>query len=113
MTELVRYLLKQPGVQYVLSAKLSQDCLESYFGKQRMRGGYCDNPRVASFMYGAQSLRVQGSTAVNLKEEIVSMADQMRIQSMWMKHLFQNVEDYKKVRLYLLTVMVVIIIIIM
>ena len=32
---------------------------------------------------------------------------------MWMKHLFQNVEDYKKVRLYLLTVMVVIIIIIM
>ena len=67
MTELVRYLLKQPGVQYVLSAKLSQDCLESYFGKQRMRGGYCDNPSVASFMYGAQSLRVQGSTAVKPK----------------------------------------------
>ena len=63
-TELTRYLLQQPGVHYVLSAKLSQDSLESFFGKQRMRGGFCDNPNVATFLYGAQSLRVQGSTAV-------------------------------------------------
>lgn len=62
--ELARYLLKQPGVNFVLSAKLSQDPLESFFGKQRMRGGYCDNPNVATFLYGAQSLRVQGSTAI-------------------------------------------------
>ena len=62
--ELTRFLLKQSGVQYVLSAKLSQDPLESFFGKQRMRGGYSDNPTVSSFLYGAQSLRVQGSTAV-------------------------------------------------
>ena len=62
--ELARYLQKQPEVHYVLSAKLSQDSLESFFGKQRMRGGYCDNPNVATFLYGAQSLRVQGSTAV-------------------------------------------------
>ena len=48
----------------MLTAKLSQDSLESFFGKQRMRGGYCDNPNVATFLYGAQSLRVQGSTAV-------------------------------------------------
>ena len=60
----MRYLLQQPGVQYVLTAKLSQDSLESFFGKQRMRGGYSDNPNVATFLYGAQSLRVQGSTAV-------------------------------------------------
>lgn len=58
------YLLKQPGVNFVLGAKLSQDQLESFFGKQRMRGGYCDNPNVATFLYGAQSLRVQGSTAI-------------------------------------------------
>ena len=64
VTELVRYLLKQPGVQYVLTAKLSQDSLESFFGKQRMRGGYSDNPNVSTFLYGAQSLRVQGSVAV-------------------------------------------------
>ena len=62
--ELARYLLKQPGVNFVLSAKLSQDPLESFFGKQRMRGGYCDNPNVATFLYGAQSLRVQGKTAI-------------------------------------------------
>lgn len=64
VAELVRFLLRQPGVQYVLTAKLSQDSLESFFGKQRMRGGYSDNPNVTTFLYGAQSLRVQGSTAV-------------------------------------------------
>lgn len=62
--ELVRYLLKQPHVQYVLSAKLSQDCVESFFGKQRMRGGYCENPTVSTFINGTQSLRVQSSTAI-------------------------------------------------
>ena len=62
--ELVKYLLKQPHVVYVLSAKLSQDCVESFFGKQRMRGGYCENPNVSSFISGAQSLRVQSSTAI-------------------------------------------------
>ena len=64
VTKLVRYLLQQPGVQYVLTAKLSQDSLESFFGKQRMQGGYSDNPNVATFLYGAQSLRVQCSAAV-------------------------------------------------
>ena len=44
--------------------KLTQDSLKSFFGKQRMRGGYSDNPNVATFLYGAQSLRVQDSTAV-------------------------------------------------
>ena len=63
--ELAHYLLKQPGVHYVLSAKLSQDSLESFFEKQRMRGGYCDNPNVSTFLYGAQSLQVQGSTAIH------------------------------------------------
>ena len=63
-TELTRFLLKQPGVHYVLSAKLTQDSLESFFGKQRMRGGYCDIPNVSTFLYEAQSLRVQGSMAL-------------------------------------------------
>ena len=48
----------------MLSVKLSQDSLESFFGKQRMRGGYSDNPNVSTFLYGAQSLRVQGSASV-------------------------------------------------
>ena len=64
--ELTRYLLNQSGVHCVLSVKLSQDELEleSFFGKQRMKGGYCENPNVSSFLYGAQSLWVQGSTAL-------------------------------------------------
>ena len=62
--ELTEYLLEQPGVFYFLSEKLCQDPLESFFGKQRMRGGYCDNPNVQTFFKGTVSLRVQGSMAL-------------------------------------------------
>ena len=62
--ELTRYLLGLPGVNYFLSEKLCQDPLESFFGKQRMRGGYCDNPTVQAFLKGTVSLRVQGSMAL-------------------------------------------------
>lgn len=62
--ELTNYLLDQPGVFYFLSEKLCQDPLESFFGKQRMRGGHCDNPTVQAFLKGTMSLRVQGSMAV-------------------------------------------------
>jgi len=55
LVELAQYLLKQLGVNFVLSAKLSQDWLESFFSKQRIRGGYCDNLNVATLLYGAQS----------------------------------------------------------
>ena len=61
--ELVEYLLPIKGVYYVLSEKLCQDPLESFFGKQRMRGGYCDNPNVSAFLKGTVSLRVQDSMA--------------------------------------------------
>ena len=56
-------VLDLPGVQYFLSEKLCQDPLEGFFGKQRMRGGYSDNPSVDSFLKGTVSLRVQGSLA--------------------------------------------------
>ena len=62
--ELTQYLLGLPGVNYFLSEKLCQDPLESFFGKQRMRGGYCDNPTVQTFLKGTVSLRVQGSMAL-------------------------------------------------
>ena len=62
--ELSKYLLKLPGVHYLLSEKLCQDPLESFFGQQRMRGGSCSNPTVNDFIYGTSSLRVQGSTAL-------------------------------------------------
>ena len=62
--ELTRYLLGCDGVKFLLSERLSQDPLESFFGKQRMRGGYCDNPTVRGFLYGTSSLRVQSSSSM-------------------------------------------------
>ena len=62
--ELTRIVLDIPGVKYFLSEKLCQDPLESFFGKQRMRGGYSENPSVNTFLKGTVSLRVQGSVAV-------------------------------------------------
>ena len=63
LVELTRYVLQLPDVHYFLSVKLCQDPLESFFGKQRMRGGHCDNPTVQTFLCGTSSLRVQGSVA--------------------------------------------------
>ena len=63
--EITRYLLSLDDVRFVLSGKFCQDPLENFFGKQRMRGGYSDNPTVRSFTYGTSSLRVQGSVALN------------------------------------------------
>lgn len=63
--EVTRYLLRLDGVHFVLSGKFCQDPLENFFGKQRMRGGYSDNPTVKSFIYGTSSLRIQGSVALD------------------------------------------------
>ena len=60
--ELGKKLLGIPGVKAVFSERFNQDPLESFFGKQRQRG-YRDNPTVKDFIYGTQSLRVQGSLA--------------------------------------------------
>ena len=57
-------LLTIPGVQFILSEKLCQDPLESFFGKQRAAGGRCDNPTVCQFCYNTVSLRLQGSAAL-------------------------------------------------
>ena len=61
--ELGKKLLNTPGVKAVFSERFNQDPLESFFGKQRQRGGYRDNPTVKDFIYGTQSLRIQGSLA--------------------------------------------------
>lgn len=62
--EICQYLLGLDGVKFILSGKFSQDPLENFFGKQRMRGGYSDNPTVKSFIHATSSLRVQGSTTL-------------------------------------------------
>ena len=58
-------LLAIPGVQYILSEKLSQDPIERFFGKQRAAGGRSDNPTVQDFCNSTVSLRVQGSAALD------------------------------------------------
>ena len=64
MVELIPFLLNVKGVRYVLTEKFCQDPLESFFGKQRMKGGSNDNPNVATFLKNTSSLRIQGSVAM-------------------------------------------------
>ena len=53
-----------PGVTYLLSERFCQDPLESFFGKQRYKEGFGDNPSVQEFLNNTVSLRVQGSAAL-------------------------------------------------
>lgn len=62
--EVTEMLLSVPGVHFLLSEKFCQDPLESYFGKQRYKGGRSDNPSIKEFIDNAVSLRVQGSAAL-------------------------------------------------
>ena len=62
--ELSTMLFAVPGVQYILSEKLSQDPIERFFGKQRAAGGRNDNPTVQEFCSNTVSLRLQGSAAL-------------------------------------------------
>ena len=48
----------------VLSERFCQDPLESFFGKQRYKGGRNENPSVKEFLDNTVSLRVQGSSAL-------------------------------------------------
>ena len=64
--EITRYLTTLPDTtgQYFLSERISQDPLENYFGRVRARGGQCENPTAKDCLESAQSLRVQGSFAM-------------------------------------------------
>ena len=42
--ELSNVLFGIPGVEYILSEKFCQDSVESFFGKQRARGGRNETP---------------------------------------------------------------------
>ena len=65
IVDLIKYSLKNiAGVKYVLTGHHNQDCVESFFGQQRMQGGRCDNPTVKSFLDNTRGLRVQGSQAL-------------------------------------------------
>ena len=60
--EMTQYLLSQPGDKlFLLSERISQDPLENYFGKQRSRGGRCDNPCFKECLQNAVAIRAQRS----------------------------------------------------
>ena len=60
---MTKYLLSQPNSDglFLLSERVSQDPLENYFGKQRARGGRCDNPTVKECIKNAVAIRAQRS----------------------------------------------------
>ena len=59
-----RYLLSQKPGLFLLSERLNQDPLESFFGQQRARGGRSDNPNVKTFLHNAQAIRIQRTMAI-------------------------------------------------
>ncbi len=48
--DMAKYLLSKNDGLFLLSEKLNQDPLESYFGKQRARCGRSDNPNSRTFL---------------------------------------------------------------
>jgi len=58
--EATKFLL-QNGMQYVLTEKFNQDCLEEHFGRQRSLGRRSDNPSLYQFGYNGNTLRMQRS----------------------------------------------------
>ena len=63
--EMARFILRQPGVKFLLSERFCQDPVEVFFGHQRAKGGRNDNPTVKQFCDATVSLRVQSSAALD------------------------------------------------
>ena len=61
--EMTKYLLSQPDSKglFLLSERITQDAVENYFGKQRARGGRCDNPTIKDCLASAVAIRAQQS----------------------------------------------------
>ena len=57
--ELAKFLLTLKDGVFILSERLNQDPVESFFGQQRARGGHSNNPNVRTFQYNTQAIRVQ------------------------------------------------------
>lgn len=60
--EVTKFLISE-GLEFVLSEKFCQDPLEEYFGHQRARGRYSDNPTVQSFGYNDLTIAAQRDIA--------------------------------------------------
>ena len=60
VTGATKFLL-QNGMEFVLTEKFNQDCLEEYFGRQRSLGRRSDNQSLYQFGYNSNTLRLQRS----------------------------------------------------
>lgn len=70
--EMAHFLInKIPSGAFLLSAHFNQDPIESFFGQQRAHGGSSDNPNSKTFLYNAQTIRVQRTMAVHGNRENV------------------------------------------
>ena len=66
IVQVVQFLLSE-GMEYVLSERFCQDLLEEYFGRQRERGRFNDNPTLQAFGYNDLTLAVQRNIAPVVK----------------------------------------------
>ena len=61
--EAVRYLLKVPGIEFVMTERFNQDVLEENFGRHRCIGRRNENPSLFQFGYDSNTTRMQRSIA--------------------------------------------------
>ena len=69
LIEVVKFLLSE-GIEFVLSERFCQDLLEEYFGRQRERGRFNDNPTVQAFGYNDRTFAVQRNIAPVIKGNV-------------------------------------------
>ena len=69
LIEVVKFLLSE-GMEFVWSERFCQDLLEEYFGRQRERGRFNDNPTVQAFGYNDRTLAVQRNIAPVVKGNV-------------------------------------------
>ena len=68
--EIIPFLLEN-GLDFVLTEKFNQDCLEQSFGTHRSMGGRSDNPNVHRYGYDENAMRVHRSV-VPVKGNVAS-----------------------------------------
>ena len=90
----VQFLLSE-GCEFVLSERFCQDPLEEYFGHQRARGRFSDNPTVQSFGYNDLTIAAQRSIAL-LSEEMYQADMKGRAQNglQFLMSLFQKENEH-------------------
>ena len=70
LSEMIRYLLSNDDVKFVLTERFNQDPIEIFFAQQRARGQRNDNPSVSQFLENTQALMVQRSLAMGSSSSI-------------------------------------------